>query len=43
MTIPVFPNGRGSPAIEPPAALMAETVAVMSLTLRMTWAIGSSL
>ena len=41
MTMPVFPNGRGSPAIEPPAALMAATVAVMSFTLRITCAIGS--
>ena len=27
-------NGRGSPAIEPPAALIAATVAAMSVTLR---------
>ena len=27
MTMPVFPNGRGSPVIEPPAALREATVA----------------
>ena len=41
MTIPVFLNGRGSPSIVPPAALTAAAVAVMSVTFRITCAIGS--
>jgi len=36
MTMPVFLNGRGSPAIEPPAALMAAIVAAISFTSRIT-------
>jgi phosphotriesterase-related protein len=41
ITIPVFRNGRGSPSSEPPAALSAATVAVMSVVFTITWAIGS--
>ena len=36
MTMPMLRNGRGSTAIEPPAALMAAAVAAMSLTLKTT-------
>src|SRR6187549_1904730 len=41
ITTPVFRNGRGSPSIDPPAALIADTVAPMSVTFRITCAIGS--
>ena len=41
MMMPVFLKPRGSPSIVPPAALIAATVAFMSVTFRITCAIGS--